>query len=351
MGIKESTGRDVFLYSTWHVGVASWLGGAVSGAILVGLNWLAVRRPLRGLGVVAAGVAFTGGLLWLASLDPEPATRGDYKLVWLQVGVMAYWAQMAGEKQRALVQPPDEVSASSIPRVALGVFVLPLVTAAVIVFAVMGKDQLMAFAEQMALVNRANSGNVEAQITMAERQFADKNYVAMLRWLDRPEAKASAKGLRMRGWMHEEGLGVTKDAARAAELYRQASEKGDGWAQNQLGWFCEDGIGVKKDLAEAARWYTKAAEQGEPRGQANLGKLMIDGLGGLPKDQRGAAALFEKAAAAGDALGETWLGWCHENGTVYPKDTAKALSWYRKAAAQGDKFAAERISALGAGGR
>lgn len=348
MGIKEPTGRDVFLYSTWHVGVASWLGGALAGGVLVGLNWRRVGETAQALGSVAIGSVLTAVSVWLGTLLPDE--KPGYQLVWAQVLVMVWLARAAGEKQRALVRPPDEVTCGSVPRIALGLVAVPLSCAALLMFALVGTDEMRALYRQMSMVSRANSGDVEAQLTMAERMLDQKKYDAVRRWLERAEAKESAKGQRLMGWLYEQGLGTKADPARAAELYRKSAEKGDAWAQCQLAWFLERGTGTPKDLAQAAAWYRRAADRGDARGQSNLGKLLIEG-DGLAKDEPAAVALFEKSAAQNDDLGEAWLAWCYENGVVKPKDTAMALSWYRKAAAHGNEFAAKQVAALEAAGR
>lgn len=54
----------------------------------------------------------------------------------------------------------------------------------------------------------------------------------------------------------------------------------------------------------------------------------------LARDYAGAAALFAKAAAAGDAEGEVGLGFLHNTGLGLPPDAAKAVSLYSKAAAK-----------------
>ena len=63
----------------------------------------------------------------------------------------------------------------------------------------------------------------------------------------------------------------------AAELYRQAAEKGHPVAQLKLGGMYEDGVGVAEDLKSAAGWYLKAAEQGNGAAQLRLGAMYAGG--------------------------------------------------------------------------
>jgi TPR repeat protein len=77
----------------------------------------------------------------------------------------------------------------------------------------------------------------------------------------------------MLGWIYENGLGVAKDYRAAMFLYRQAAEKGDADAQNNLGGLYEFGMGVARDREEARRWYRKGAAQGHEPAIRNLERL------------------------------------------------------------------------------
>jgi uncharacterized protein len=64
------------------------------------------------------------------------------------------------------------------------------------------------------------------------------------------------------GVMFENGRGVEKDPAQAAQWYRRAADKGNAQAQFNLGDLYEAGRGVDKDLNQALDWFRKAAKQG-----------------------------------------------------------------------------------------
>jgi len=68
------------------------------------------------------------------------------------------------------------------------------------------------------------------------------------------------------GRMYENGEGVEKNHATAAEWYRKAAEKGVGDAQYRLGKMYEDGDGVPRDVEYAYGWYSVAAHLGNPKG-------------------------------------------------------------------------------------
>src|SRR5512140_2025932 len=58
------------------------------------------------------------------------------------------------------------------------------------------------------------------------------------------------------------GLGVARDGARAAELYRAAAEQGDALAQDLLSWMLLEGDVIETDVEEARHWALAAADNG-----------------------------------------------------------------------------------------
>ncbi|MCM1261549.1 MAG: sel1 repeat family protein [Butyrivibrio sp.] len=65
------------------------------------------------------------------------------------------------------------------------------------------------------------------------------------------------------GLMYDDGKGVERNPAQAAEWYRKAAEQGIAAAQSNLGAMYETGDGVQTDYALAKKWYSLAAKQGE----------------------------------------------------------------------------------------
>jgi TPR repeat protein len=64
------------------------------------------------------------------------------------------------------------------------------------------------------------------------------------------------------GYMFDQGKGVAKDEARAAELYKKGCDGGLGPSCFNLGRMFTDGRGVAKDDARALELYRKACDNG-----------------------------------------------------------------------------------------
>jgi hypothetical protein len=60
------------------------------------------------------------------------------------------------------------------------------------------------------------------------------------------------------GWYYYNGMGVTQDLKKAAELYQQAADQGSTEGRYNLAWCYEYGEGVVKDLKKAVDLYRVA---------------------------------------------------------------------------------------------
>ena len=100
--------------------------------------------------------------------------------------------------------------------------------------------------------------------------------------------------------LHQNGLGVPEDRAKALALLQSAAERGSAAAQTVLGTKYAQGDGIARNDAEAAQWYEKAASQGYVWAQVLLGLAYQSGQG-VPKDPVQAYKWFVLAAAAGDS--------------------------------------------------
>lgn len=91
--------------------------------------------------------------------------------------------------------------------------------------------------------------------------------------------------------MHENGIGVEKDAKEAIVWYRKAALQGSSIAQFNLGVLYENGRGTEVDFTKANECYRKAAVQGDPLAMGNLGMLYIRG-DGVPVNKIAGIALL-----------------------------------------------------------
>lgn len=67
-------------------------------------------------------------------------------------------------------------------------------------------------------------------------------------------------------WMHENGLGTSKNIAKSNDYYKLAANEGNSLAMNNLAWNYFNGNGIAKNIGTAKYWFEKAIEVG---GQVN----------------------------------------------------------------------------------
>ena len=61
------------------------------------------------------------------------------------------------------------------------------------------------------------------------------------------------------------------------------------------------------------------------------------------KNYSEAVKLFKKSAEQGNAVAQSWLGFCYENGFGVSKDFSEAFKWYKKSAEQGNAFSQNEL--------
>src|SRR6185436_8391727 len=84
----------------------------------------------------------------------------------------------------------------------------------------------------------------------------------------------------------KEGRGITKNEAKAAELYKKACDGGEQRACAELGAFSRRGQGgLPKDPLKAANLFKQACDGGSAHGCGLLGELVEKGEGGMTKDE------------------------------------------------------------------
>jgi TPR repeat protein len=78
-------------------------------------------------------------------------------------------------------------------------------------------------------------------------------------------SRGSPRALARLGFQYEHGFGVPQNYLAAADLYRQAAERGDAFGQAHLGLSYDSGHGVQKDIILAYMWLDLAAARAPRR--------------------------------------------------------------------------------------
>jgi TPR repeat protein len=73
--------------------------------------------------------------------------------------------------------------------------------------------------------------------------------------------------------MYNNGEGVDKDYNKAIELYQQAANLGNSYAQYNLAVMYENGGEIEKDIDQAIYWYIRSAKQGDQDAKDHLERL------------------------------------------------------------------------------
>lgn len=183
--------------------------------------------------------------------------------------------------------------------------------------------------------------------------------------------KKAAPGSRRAMYELGRAFAANQQTAEAIATWRKAADKGSTSAMVELGVAYGTGAGVSRDEAQARKMFERAAEGGNPRGVSNLaaldsgtapsdpararellakaaetnaeaqyqlGLMLAEGSGG-PKDDVGARALFEKAAAKNHPGALERMGAFAQEGRGGPKDAEAAKAYYQRAADLGDEAA------------
>lgn len=140
------------------------------------------------------------------------------------------------------------------------------------------------------------SSDAISAFAVGQKAFLANNYAQALSPLRDAVRLGHAEAGYVLALMHNEGLGVAKDAAQTQELLSVSAHRGFARAQDMLG-----GLYLKKgqaNAASAAMWYERAAKSGFAEAQHNLAILYTTGLG-VSRDPAKARRLLQLAAGQG----------------------------------------------------
>lgn len=119
------------------------------------------------------------------------------------------------------------------------------------------------------------------------------------------------------------GLGTTKDPAKAFAYIQQAANNNNPVAQFNLGNMYREGQGCAINMAKAVEWFAKAANNKNDRAAYSLGYMYYKGYG-VAQNYTEAVHWFEKSNFP---MAKHWLGVCHYLGYGVPQNTTKALEY------------------------
>ncbi len=135
----------------------------------------------------------------------------------------------------------------------------------------------------------------------------------------------------------------------AMSAYRKAADKGSSSAMVELGVMYATGNGAPKNPDEARKLFERAAAAGNARGDTNLTAITVGGS--APPDPVKARVFLAKAAEENSAEAQFQLGVMYANGTGGPKDDVTARALFEKAAAQNHPAALEWMGSFAQSGR
>jgi TPR repeat protein len=133
---------------------------------------------------------------------------------------------------------------------------------------------------------------------------------------------------------------ASADPVRAADLFRQAAEKGHPLAALRYGLALSEGTGIKRDAAAAQRWLAHASNSGVPEAALALGDMATRTPASRDKAWNekilhSAITWYEVAAQAGVPSAQFKLANAYYAGAGVTRDPAQAQLWYARAANQG----------------
>ena len=123
-----------------------------------------------------------------------------------------------------------------------------------------------------------------------------------------------------------QGSVVPKDPPRARKLYEEACAAGVGRGCNSFGLILIQGLGGSKEEAKAVTIMRAACEQDDFDSCVNIGFLHMDGAAGVAKDAAKGNDYFEKGCKMGHAKSCNALSHSYVSGDGVKKDVGRAAS-------------------------
>ncbi|KAA8499195.1 protein YbeQ [Porphyridium purpureum] len=140
----------------------------------------------------------------------------------------------------------------------------------------------------------------EAWTHAGRDEYAQGNFSDAVYWW-RKAAQSDPDAQCMLGRCYEMGLGVSRDARLAVELFQEAAGSGNTDAQLHLARCYENGNGISQDYARAVRLFGKAVVNGSADAKFYLARCYESGHG-VAKNKTLAKDLYRDAADCGCVL-------------------------------------------------
>jgi hypothetical protein len=130
----------------------------------------------------------------------------------------------------------------------------------------------------------------------------------------------------------------------ASNWYAKAAEDQDAIAQFRLSLLLEEKEGAgHEDLRRAYKLLEQSARQNYPPALTMLAEWLDTGLHDIARDGDRAVALYEHAAALGDAAAMMALGEKYEKGAGVLRDVSRARMWFTRALEAGCEEASDAL--------
>ena len=129
-----------------------------------------------------------------------------------------------------------------------------------------------------AIIEKAKTGNVNAQYTLGGYYFLGSNgveqsYSKAAYWLERAAEQGHSDAQFNIGFFYSEGKGVEQSYSKAIYWYKKAAEQGNSSAQYNIGVCYYNGDGVEQSKTKAIYWFRKACNNFEDKACEALNKI------------------------------------------------------------------------------
>lgn len=232
------------------------------------------------------------------------------------------------------------------------------------------------------ILTDAKRGNAAAQNEVGgwyyRGQHTDQNYEEALQWWARAAKQGNTEAIGNMGLCYQTGHGIEQDSLKAVKLYQtsikqgnkallaqhiELAKKGNIFSDMLVASCYQNGIGVNKDMAKAAEYLKIAADNNCADAQRDLaliylndkrrteafeyfkkgmdngdlcstfyyGKMLNEGLG-VKQNQKEGANYLLKAADGGFPQAMFYVGKLYMTGDGLTKNAEQAIKWYKMAA-------------------